>query len=141
GRYGLLETVRQYAQDRLIETGEAETVQGRHLDFFLELAERAEPELRRHDQIEWLDQLDTEHDNLRAALEWCRTAGTGGAAELRLAGALVWFWEQRSHLSEGRQYLEAALSRDSGAPARLRIRALRGAGRLTLGAQSDPAAA
>src|SRR5262249_3068189 len=118
GRYGLLETVRQYAQDRLIESGEAETAQGRHLDFFLELAERAERELRRHEQVQWLDRLETEHDNFRAALEWCRAEGTGGEAELRLAGALVWFWEQRSHLSEARQYLEAALSRDRDAPAR-----------------------
>jgi predicted ATPase/class 3 adenylate cyclase len=146
-RYRLLETVRQYARDRLEERGETAGVRGRHRDWFLALAERAEPELRRSDQLVWLDRLDGEHDNLRAALEWCRAEAEGAGAsqsgwmELRVASALLWFWVQRSYQSEGRQYLEAALSRASDAPARLRIRALQGAGRLTLLTHSDYAAA
>jgi non-specific serine/threonine protein kinase len=131
-RYRLLETVRQYARDRLMESGEAETVRERHVGFFLQLAERAEPELRRHEQIEWLDRLEREHDNLRAALEWCRAAATGGEAELRLAGALAEFWIKRNYLSEGRHSLEGALSRRSELPPSLRIPALLGAGNIAM---------
>jgi predicted ATPase/DNA-binding SARP family transcriptional activator len=153
-RYRLLETVRQYAHGRLVEAGETASARARHRDWFLALAEQAEPELLRSDQLVWLDRLETEHDNLRAALEWCRTeaAGAGpapgepsddadpiGWRELRLAGALVWFWVHRSYLSEGRQCLEAALSRGSRAPARLRTRVLLGAGWLTHATFIDPA--
>src|SRR5713226_5481995 len=68
GRYRLLETVRQYARDRLLEAGEAEAVRGRHLGFVLRLAEEAEPKLSGPEQVVWLDRLEAEHDNLRAAL-------------------------------------------------------------------------
>jgi non-specific serine/threonine protein kinase len=78
GRYRLLETVRQYARDRLRESGETARVRDRHFDFFLRLAEQAEPELHRHEQVEWLDRLDVEHDNVRAALAWCLTAVDSG---------------------------------------------------------------
>jgi tetratricopeptide (TPR) repeat protein len=145
--YRLLETVRQYAWARLEERGEAASARARHRDWFLALAERAEPELRRSDQLVWLDRLEVEHDNLRAALEACRTAGAAAGetpeewAEVRLAGALVWFWIQRSYLSEGRQQMEAALSRADDAPARLRIQALNGAARLIQLSFRDPAAA
>ena len=75
-RYSLLETVRQYGRDKLLESGEGEGLRGRHLDWFLELAEQAEPELLGPDQMEWTDRLEVEHDNLRAALEWA--LGSGG---------------------------------------------------------------
>src|SRR5207249_12238888 len=74
-RYRMLETVRQYARDRLLEAGEAAAVRDRHRDWFVALAERAEPRLRwGAKQVTWMDRLETEHGNLRAALEWCRDA-------------------------------------------------------------------
>jgi predicted ATPase len=101
GRYRLLETVRQYARDRLQESGEA--VQERHQAFFVALAEEAEPQLTGAEQRLWLERLETEHDNLRAALEW-----RAEEAVLRLAGALWRFWWVRSHFGEGRAWLGSA---------------------------------
>jgi non-specific serine/threonine protein kinase len=106
-RYRLLETVRQYARDRLLEAGEAEAVRGQHRDWFLALAEEAAPELYRPEQVAWLDRLETEHDNFRVALEWSGKHDPEG--ELRLAGALWWFWMVRGYLGEGRARLGAAL--------------------------------
>jgi tetratricopeptide (TPR) repeat protein len=132
GRYRLLETVRQYARDRLQEGGEAEAVRGRHAEYFLRLAERAEPELHRHEQIEWLDRLGVEHDNLRAALAWSRAEGQSEVG-LRLGGALWWFWAVRGYLGEGRAHLARLLALP-GAEARTvaRARALHGAGILAM---------
>src|SRR5262245_55442481 len=81
GRYRLLETVRQYARDRLLEASEAAAARDRHRDWFLALAEQAEPKLLRGaEQVAWMDRLETEHDNLRSALEWCqKTVSSGGA--------------------------------------------------------------
>src|SRR5207245_4795244 len=90
GRYRLLETVRQYARDRLLESGEREEVRGRHLAWFVELGEQAEPELEGAHQQEWLGRLEAEHDNLRAALDWGLEREPASA--LRLAAALVRFW-------------------------------------------------
>lgn len=129
-QYRLLETIRQYAYDRLQKTEGMANVCGRHRDWFLALAEQAASELRGPRQRDWLERLESEHDNLRLALEWCRAEETGAEAELRLAKALVWFWIKRSYLSEGRQGLEGALSRSSGTPSPLRMEALLGAGRL-----------
>src|SRR6185503_1452899 len=92
-RYRLLETVRQYARDRLLEAGEAPTVRDWHRDWCLALAERAEPEVHRHDQLVWLARLDAEHDNLRAALAWCLEHEP--SIGLRLAGSLASFWRLR----------------------------------------------
>ncbi len=109
-RYRLLETIRQYARDKLLEAGstEAERVRGRHLNFFLRLAAEAEPEVRRADQLSWLARLETEHGNLRAALKWAlgsRDIERG----LRLAAALSRFWYLRGHWKEGREWLEQML--------------------------------
>src|SRR5207237_867951 len=73
-RYRFLETIRQYALDRLLESREAAAARQKHLAYFLGLAEQAEPHLRGRDQVRWLDRLEAEHDNLRAALEWSQTA-------------------------------------------------------------------
>src|SRR5262249_31999218 len=94
GRYRLLETVRQDARERLLESGEAEAVRERHRDWFLALAQRAEPELWRGSQTEWLERLERENDNLRAALAWSGAPGQVEAG-LRLGGALRRFWEVR----------------------------------------------
>ncbi len=109
-RYRLLETIRQYARDKLLEAGsaEAERVRGRHLNFFLRLAHAAEPELRRADQLTWLARLETEHGNLRAALKWA-LSGRETEKGLRLAADLSRFWYLRGYWKEGREWLEQML--------------------------------
>src|SRR5207244_4082998 len=98
----LLETIRQYGQEKLRRSQEEAVLRGRHRDWFLGLAEQAEPELHRSEQLVWLERLEREHDNLRAALEWSMTEAGGAEAGLRLAGALRRFWEVRGYLQEGR---------------------------------------
>ncbi len=129
-RYHLLETVRQYAWERLREAGQEAVVQKRHLDFFLSLAEQTEPKLHGPEQTRWLDRLEAEHDNLRTALAWSRAASQEETG-LRLAGALYWFWHLHSHLNEGRAWLEEMLA--CAAPlgrTKARAKALQGAGQL-----------
>lgn len=127
-RYRLLETVRQYGRDRLDESGETAAALKRHLDWCLQLAERAEPELIGANQTVWLDRLEVEHDNLRAALEWSGVDESCGDAGLRLAGALWWFWHVHGYFSEGLVWLESMLSRSRDASASARAKALAGAG-------------
>ena len=107
-RFRLLATVRQYALEKLVESGEAEQLQQQHLAFYLQLAEEAAPALRGQGQVEWLERLGSEHDNLRAALSWSLEPGNSEAA-IRLAGALFQFWYIRGYVSEGRRWLKAAL--------------------------------
>lgn len=111
GRYRLLETVRQYAWEKLLESGEAGILQRRHAQFFLALAEEAEPELRGARQMLWLDRLEVEHDNLRAVLAWSQAHKDVESGQ-RLAGALWRFWAVRGHWSEGRRWLEGLPSAD-----------------------------
>ncbi|HET9001404.1 MAG TPA: tetratricopeptide repeat protein, partial [bacterium] len=127
-RYRLLETVREYSRERLEESGETVRTRTRHRDWCLALVERAEPKLRGPDQQIWLDRLDTEHDNLRAALEWCGASTDSGERGLRLAAALPRFWEGRAYYAEGRMWLEAMLAKGGAASSLLRARALNGAG-------------
>jgi predicted ATPase/class 3 adenylate cyclase len=124
--YRLLETVRQYARDRLTAAGESAGMQTQHRNWYLDLAERAEPELRGPGQSAWLKQLELEHDNLRAALESSIEEHDGAHAGLRLAGALYWFWFVRGHWSEGRRWLEAFLTRSSDVPVPALLKALQG---------------
>jgi predicted ATPase/class 3 adenylate cyclase len=107
-RYRMLETLRQYATEKLHGSGDAQSVQQRHRDWCLVLAETAEPELWGPKQVEWFDRLDTELDNLRTALDFSRTAGAPEG--LRLATVLWHFWEVRGRLSEGRDWLTTLLS-------------------------------
>ena len=98
----------------------------------LALAEAAEPQLRGPEQAAWLDRLERAHDELRSALAWSLDEADGAEVALRLAAALAWFWFVRSHLAEGRRWLERALGRGRTSPASLRAKALLGLGRLTL---------
>jgi tetratricopeptide (TPR) repeat protein len=126
----MLEPVRQYALERLREGGEAGEVRRRHAEFFLALAERAEPELSEAGQAMWLDRLERELDNLRAALEWFKESGQG-PAHLRLAGALWRFCYLHGHYKEGRRWLERALAWGDDAPPSARAKVLLGVGVLT----------
>jgi predicted ATPase/DNA-binding SARP family transcriptional activator/class 3 adenylate cyclase len=109
-RYRRLESIRQFAREKLFETTEAIQLQDRHLEYFLTLAETAEPHLRKTEQIEWLKRLDTEYDNLRAALAWAMGKPSGELA-LRLAGNLGSFWQLRMRYLEAAKWLDQALAR------------------------------
>ena len=124
-RYGMLETIRQYVSEKLIEAGEASLMHTQHLTYFLDLAERAEPEMLGPDQITWFDRLDMELDNLRAALEWSLADGPDRAAiGLRIATAIWWFWSTRGH-PEGEDWFEKTLdASEASADPLLRARAL-----------------
>lgn len=137
-RYRLLETLRQYAEERLKEAGEAAAVQRRHARFFLSLAEAAEPRLWGPEQVGWLDRLEREHDNLRAALRWCAEAGEAEVA-LRLAAALWRFWDVRGHLAEGSRWLQAVLQA-APAPTAAHAQALLGLGFLARDRGDHPGA-
>jgi non-specific serine/threonine protein kinase len=108
-RFVLLETIREFGLERLAESGELEAMRRWHAGYYLALAELAEPLLRGAEQRFWLDRLESEHDNLRAALEWAVTTHDGGESAARLAGALAWFWLDRGYASEGRAWVERAL--------------------------------
>jgi non-specific serine/threonine protein kinase len=133
-RYLLLETVRQFGRQKLLDSeGEAD-VRRRHRDWYLGLAEQTEPKLDwsvgESDQVVWLDHLEREHDNLRAALEWSRKDG-GEEEGLRLAVALGVFWLHQGYSSEGRKWLQGAMDRArTDAPLPLRAKALHLAARL-----------
>jgi predicted ATPase/DNA-binding SARP family transcriptional activator len=138
-RFDLLETIRQYARDKLLETNPAEAWQRRHADFYLALAERANAELRGPQQALWLARLEREHDNLRAALAWSQTPAGHAELGLRLAGSLWRFWDMRGYLGEGRRALENGLARVAARTA-VRASALDGAGWLAY-SQGDHLAA
>ena len=129
-RFLMLETIREYALERLETSGEAAATRRRHAEYYLALAEQAAPELHGAQQVAWLDRLDREHDNLRAALGWSRQSGEAELG-LRLAGALGWFWSVRGYWTDGRGWLEGALALAGPAGrARARADALWGAGLL-----------
>ncbi|MFL5733845.1 MAG: tetratricopeptide repeat protein [Chloroflexia bacterium] len=129
-RFTMLWTIREYGRERLAEEGEEEAVRQAHGRFFLGLAEEAKPHLRGPEQAEWLQRLEEEHDNLRAALDW--NASYDLVMYGRLAGALWRFWYVRGYLNEGRRWVEAALELDEGKvlPAGLRAAICYGAGAL-----------
>jgi predicted ATPase len=127
-RFWMLETIREYATDRLEQLDDAESLRRRHAEYFLRLVEEAEPHLTGQRQATWLDRLEAEHDNLRLSQDSLRQAGLG-AEELQLVGALMRFWYVRGYLREGRSRCEEALAaHDDQSPPRLK--ALFGAGLL-----------
>jgi predicted ATPase/class 3 adenylate cyclase/Tfp pilus assembly protein PilF len=130
-RFVMLETVHEFAREKLRQSAEAEEIKRVHAEYFLNLAEEADPELRGPDQLQWLERLEAEHDNMRAALTWALELKEVELA-LRLGGALWWFWWMRSHNSEGRRWLEAALVMDGRGSPEVRVMALAGVGYLGL---------
>jgi len=124
--FTMLETIREYAQERLEVSGEAEALRRRHAAYYLALAEAARPELSELKGLRsqtWLDRLEREHDNLRAALGWALERETEAETALRLATVLGQFWGMHSYLSEGRRWLEAALAKSQHLPAVVRVEA------------------
>jgi len=142
-RFRMLETIREFAIEKLQASAETKTVQKMHQNWFLGLAEEAEAQLTGPEQGMWLQRLATEHDNLRAALQFTADASTLGAEQsavrasddsaLRLSGALCRFWEMHGHITEGRTLLAHALgSADARTPTSSAAKALNGAGMLAL---------
>lgn len=109
-RYRLLETIRQYGLQKLMETPEGEVVRARHRDFYLGFAEDAESRLQGPAQVEWLTRLEADHDNLRAALRWSLDRADTEPA-LRLGSALSLFWDTHGYVREGREWLDELLAR------------------------------
>jgi predicted ATPase len=112
-RYRLLEPVRQYALEKLEESGEAGDAKRAHAWYFLALAEEAEPELLGPQEAQWYERLEEEHDNIRAALSYS-LEGAEPELGLRLAGTIWWFWRRHGHLSEGLRWLGGGLDRGVG---------------------------
>lgn len=123
-RFSMLETVREYALEQLEQSGEAERVRQWHAEYFLALARATEPQLIGADQQTWLDRLERDHDNIRAALGWLVARGDLETAA-RLAGPLSRFWHVHGHLGEGRAWLEKLLC--ASLPPDVRAKLLSGA--------------
>jgi non-specific serine/threonine protein kinase len=131
-RYRMLETVRQYATEKLQAAGEDERLYRRQRDWCLALANEAEPNLYRAEQVRWLDRLEREHDNLRVALAWSQARSGESIALAGSARALWWFWYLHGHFHEGRRWLDEAASCTEQSS--LRAGVLLGAGWLRYGA-------
>jgi predicted ATPase len=128
-RYRFLETIKHYAKERLIESGGLTAIARRHFDYFRALAVRAEPELSGSDQVRWLDRLDVEHGNIRAALHRASSGDLGPEYRgqvLTMTASPWWFWAKRGYFSEGRQRLETAIAEAARGEARIEARALVG---------------
>jgi predicted ATPase/DNA-binding CsgD family transcriptional regulator len=139
GRYRLIDPIRQYALEKLEQSGEVEDVKRAHAEYFLALAEEAERELIGPREAEWFERLEVELGNVRAALSWASEHGDAGLS-LRLAGSLMSFWSSKGHYGEGRGWLEGALAREGPTSALARAKAL-GAASLLASQQGDYARA
>jgi predicted ATPase/class 3 adenylate cyclase/DNA-binding CsgD family transcriptional regulator len=130
-RFVMLETIREYALERLESHGEPETARRVHAAYFLQLAEEAEQGMAGPQQAVLLERLEQEHDNLRAAMQWSlEHVGERKAMALRLGGALFSFWFVRGYFSEGRDFLERVLARSEGVAAPVQAKALYAASQL-----------
>ena len=129
-RYGLLETVRQYARERLVQVSAAERLRERHFEFFFSEFRGALPVLSHHDQLPCLRRLRSEQENIRAALEWALRSAVKTAQGVELAGALFWYWTKCGLFEEGTRWLELAIGRAADVPKLVRARALIGLGNL-----------
>lgn len=131
-RFRMLESLREFGMERLIEAGEQNLIRRRHADFFWALVEGAEPELHSRQQSAWLDVLEGEYPNITAALQSYLALGDIDSA-MRLAGMLGWFWYVRGWLTEGQEWLERVISAGPNAPPALRAKVISGAGDLAFG--------
>jgi tetratricopeptide (TPR) repeat protein len=131
----MLETIREFALDRLRSSGDEAETRRRHAEYVVDFAESAAPQLTEPRQAEWLRRLEMEHDNIRAALQWSIDTGTIEIG-LRIGGSIWRFWRVRSHVAEGRRWLADLLSRSDGIDGATRAQALQGAGALAA-AQGD----
>jgi len=129
-RFRMLETIREYGVERLVDSGELQRVRTRHRDWFVAWAELALPELTGPEQLAWFARLEDELENFRAAREWCQQGPDGAEAGLRLAGALGRYWQVRDPRSEGRLWLAQALADGPSEPSAARARALTWCGQL-----------
>jgi predicted ATPase len=127
-RFGMLETLREYARERLVESGMERMIRQQHALYYLNLAEQAQPELKRGEQVLWLTRLEREYHNLRAALTWSTKTIDAADLALRLVGALWRFWDRHGYVGEGRQWQEAALAASSARSGPGRAKALLGTG-------------
>ena len=135
-RFGMLETIREYAAERLEAAGEAGAIRRRHADHFFAVVATAEALLTPDDQVEWLDRLDRDHDNLLSALDWA--AGAGEVDRALAAAASLWrYWQLRGHFATGRMWLDRLLA-VPGAPSSARARAHGAAGSLDYWMQDLP---
>jgi predicted ATPase len=128
-RFNMLETIREFASEQLAESSEEAAIQERHARYFLRLVEEAEPHWSSPQWDQWVERLEREDANLRAALAWCKANKDAGEIGLRLVGALAFYWLLHNAAHEGRAWLEEMLAR-SGSSERsvVRGRALQGAG-------------
>ena len=139
-RYHFLETIRQYAREKLRESGESALMRDRHLTYLGQRTAEIEPHLRAAEQLAWLAQLDREHDNLRAALEWSLERNV--EAGLQLGTQVYWWWLVRGLWSEGREWLTALLAHpDSTVQPISRAKALNAAGHLAWFQEDNTSAA
>lgn len=122
-RFVLLGAIREYALERLEADGEARELQCRHAEYYVSLAEQSGPHLIGAKQAEWLERLEIEHGNLRAALAWLHQS-CEAELMLRLSASLSWFWGSYGHPSEGARWLEQALTIGTNAPSEVRGRAV-----------------
>ena len=128
-RYHALETVRQYAREKLFETEQAAFIRDRHLDYFIQLAEQGYKELDGKNDLIWLEKLETENDNFRTALSWSiESPDIDPQKALQLSGALPDFWDTRGYTSEGYRWLSETLKKAPVEPTSQRCRVLYGAG-------------
>ena len=127
-RFWMLETIAELAAEKLEESGAGEALRRRHAEYFLELSEKVEPELDGPQQAVWLDRLEAERDNVRAALEWALRENTELAA--RLCSALWLYWYDHGYIREGRRWMESAVARSQSLPVSVRIKLLNTTGDL-----------
>ena len=130
GRFGMLETIREYALEMFEESDEADELRSRHAEHYFALALRGEPELTGAEQHVWLERLASDYENLRATFEWYSAAPGGAARGLRFASALVLFWFNRSLYRDGLHWLEQMLEANPDDDSVARAGALWGAGLL-----------
>jgi len=139
-RITMLETIQEYARERLSEMGAEEETQRLHAEYYLALVEAANPELTGAQQAAWIERLEMERDNIRAALDWSERVPGGADLGLRMAGALTLVWQVKGRLGEGRDRLAKALDRASTEHTATRAKALFAAGWMALFGGDYPAA-